>query len=297
MRRVTLQPGYTLNDVLDLLASRQFVYAECYTITPLEGPIMRFTDAQNDVSVVAVDDVNRYIYYSKQLIITGLRSRSSIGLSVDEQDATVAYGDDQLFQEWMSWPVALKLGRLDGATVTRDRAVSAGWDQPWMGVYRKFSGLVSTLDSVGRSSAVIKVKSALEKLDIQMPRDLYNPTCKNVWGDTRCGVIQGDFAVTGTIGPGATRTILPWTGANPAYGIGKIHINNNDDVTRIRTVALATSSELVLVYPLDFTPEIGLEFTAYPGCDRSFTRCGDFHADPEEHFGGTPFIPVAETAA
>lgn len=297
MRTITTQPGYTEQDVKDLMASRQFVYAECYTIVPLEGAVMRYTNAQNDVSIVAVNDVNRHLYLSKRVLLTGLRSRSSIGISVDEQDATVAYAEDEMFQDWMNWPTALKLGRLDGATITRDRCVAEDYDKPWIGAYRKFSGLVSMLDTVGRSQATIKVKSALEKLNVQMPRDLFNPVCKNTWGDARCGVNQNDHAVTGVIGPGSTRTALAWSGATSNYGIGKIHISNADDVTRVRTVRVASSTHLYLAYPLDFDPAEGLEFTAWPGCDRSFTRCGDFHTNPEEHFGGFPHVPVAETAA
>lgn len=300
MRKLWLQPGFTENQVKAVLASGQFIKAECYTITPTEGAVMRYTDTQRDVSVVEVFGVNRYIYEANKVLITGLRSRSSIGIEVDEQDAEIAYSEsDTLFQNWISWANALKLGRLDGAIVTRDRFFRASWapTDPWMAGCRMFSGFVSMLDTVGRTKASIKVKSILEKLNVQMPRDLYQPPCKNVLGDTKCGVDLNAVAVIGTVGAGASKTVIPWTGADPLYGIGKIHITNTDMATRIRTVSFATSTDLVLVYPLDFIPPAGMEFTAYPGCDRSFARCGDFHASPEDHFGGYPFVPVAETAA
>jgi hypothetical protein len=94
------------------------------------------------------------------------------------------------------------------------------------------------------------------------------------------------------------RTIIPWASALSTYAFGKIHITNNDDVTRVRTVLKADSTHLYLTYPLDFDPAPGLEFTAFPGCSRKSDRCPDFHGPTDwlKRFGGTPFIPVAETA-
>ncbi len=304
VREITAQPGFTDADVMAVMASSQFVYAECYTIAPLQGPVMRFTDAQQDVSVVAAFDVNRYTYFSKQIVITGLRARSTIGVEVDEQTVNLAYSDDHLFQTYLSWPQALRLGRLDGATITRDRFVAQSWDSPWVGGFRMFSGRVSTLNAVGRSYAEVMVKSDLERLNKPMPRDLYTPVCKNVWGDERCGVDQSTHAVISVISAGpSTRTIIPWSSSDPYFGLGKFHITNTDNVTRIRTILRATATHLYLIYPLDFDPVAGMEFTAFPGCSRAFTGadglrgCEDYHAEPEDHFGGHPFVPVAETAA
>lgn len=302
MRTIYPQPGHTEAETKALIDSRQFVYAECFTIIPLEGPVMRYTSHEQDVSAVEVAGVNRQWYRSKQVLVTGLRAKSTIGVEVDEQTATFAYGPDEKYQSTISWTQAALLGRLDGATIIRDRFVAPDWGNAymsadWYGGVRMFSGLVSSIDKAGRSFSDIKVKSYLEKLNVQMPRDLYNPTCRNVWGDAKCGVNQNDFAVLGTIGAGSTRTVLNWTGADANYGLGKLHITNADDVTRVRTILKATSTQIFLVYPLDFDPVTGQEFTAFPGCNRSFTRCGDFHLAPEEHFGGCPFVPVAETAA
>jgi len=297
VRKVTAQPGYALSDVTALLASGQFVWAECFTIAPLEGPVMRFTDVQEDVSIVGWNDVSRYSYKARDVILTGLRARSTIGVEVDEQDISIAYSDSSLFQTWLPWPQALLQGRLDGATVSRDRALASAFGAPWIGVTRMFSGQVSSLDAVGRTISHFKVKSGLERLNIQMPRDLYVPTCKNVWGDTRCGVNQSDFAALGTIGASPTRTSIPWASSAASYAGGKIHITNTDSVTRVRSILRADATHLTLTYPLDFDPVAGMEFTAYPGCPRTMTGCQVFHgATWMNFFAGAPFVPVAETA-
>jgi uncharacterized phage protein (TIGR02218 family) len=297
MRAVTFQPGYILSQLQALLATRQFVVANCYTITPREGDIVRLCDVQEDVSIVEWGQVIRQIYFARQAVISGLTSTSSVGAEVDEQEISIAYADGALFQNWRPWPEALLMGRLDGATISRDWAIAAAWGQPWMAVTRMFAGRVSELDSVGRSVATLKVKSDLERLNVQMPRDRYSLLCRNILGDARCGVNLPSLAVIGTVGASPTRTKLPWASAASTYAFGKIHITNGDSVTRVRTVLKADGANLYLTYPLDFDPIAGLEFTAYPGCSRKNDRCPDFHGvDWIKRFAGTPYIPVAETA-
>jgi hypothetical protein len=235
---------------------------------PLEGAIVRLCDAQEDVSVVAWNDVSRETYSARQAVLSGLSNRSTVGAEVDEQEIDIAYSESALFQSWRPWAEALLQGRLDGATISRDYAVAAAWGQPWIGVTRMFSGAVSELDSVGRSLAKLKVKSGLEKLNQQTPRDVYSLTCRNKLGDARCGVDLNSLGVLGTVGAGATRTTIPWSSAASTYAFGKIHISNSDSVTRVRTVLKADASALYLAYPLDFDPAAGLEFTAFPGCSR-----------------------------
>lgn len=296
-RAVTVQPGYVEANFDALLASRQFVVANLFTITPLQGAVVRLCDAQEDVSVVSWNSANRYTYAARQAVISGLRARSTIGMEVDEQSISIAYAQATLFQNWQPWPVALLQGRLDGARISRDWAVASSFGGPWVGVVRMFDGLVSELESVGRSIASLKVKSDLERLNIQMPRDLYTPVCKNTLGDAKCGIDLNALGVLGAVGAGATSTRLPWSSSATTYAFGKVHISNGDSVTRVRTILKADASALTLCYPLDFVPAASLQFTAFPGCSRLAARCqvlqGALWAN---RFGGTPYIPVAETA-
>lgn len=299
-RAVTLQPGYSQADFDALLATRRFVIANCFTISPLEGAIIRLTDAQEDVSIVGFGDINRYTYSARQAVISGLRARSTAGIEVDEQEIEIAYSPDALFQNWRPWPEALLQGRLDGSEISRDWAIAEAWGAPWIGVIRMFLGVDPELDSVGRSFAKLKINSGLSRLNLDMPRDLYGIKCRYVFGDSRCGINLASLATLGTVGAGATRSIIPWASAAASYAFGKIHITNNDNVTRVRTIQKADGANLYLAYPLDFDPGAGLEFTAWPGCSRLSTGangCQNYWgAAWPDHFGGCPFIPVAESA-
>ena len=166
---------------------------------------------------------------------------------------------------------------------------------------REVGGGDVELDSVGRTTAKLKVNSGLARLGIQMPQYIYGIKCRVPFGGALCGIDLNTLAVLGTVGGGATTTKIPWTGANAGYAFGKVHITNGDSVTRVRTILYADSSNLYLKYPLDFVPGSGLQFTAFPGCSHlstgSFGCSTYWSSNWPQHFAGTPFTPVAETAA
>lgn len=297
MREVFPQTGFVEQDVLDVLASDAFVYADCFTIQPLTGDPMRYTGYQDDVAVTPITGGMAVSFLSKELNISGLRMKCSTGLEVDEQSIKLDYSGVPLFQNFVPWPEALLQGKLDGSVIRRDRFFAQDHNTPWVGGCTMFRGRCSTISSVGASSATIKVKSHLILLDAQMPRDLFEPNCKNTWGDVNCGVNQQDYAVFGTVGPGATRAFLPWDASSSDYSLGKVHIANGDSTTRVRTISRADDTGLYLAYPLDFDVADGLTFTAYPGCFRTGEACETYHGDNwQKRFKGFPFIPVPETA-
>lgn len=301
MRPITPQPGYVEADVINAMNSGQFVYADCYTITPLTGSPMLYTTAQRRVSVVPIGEVTRVNYEANVVLIKGLMVRNSIGLEVDQQSVELEYPPTNVsYQNYLSWPFALMSGRLDGAVIERDRFIGSDFNT-WLGGFPMFRGLVSSMDRVGRSSAIVNVKSDLVLMDTQMPRNLYEVNCRNVWGDANCGVVQSTWAVIGAIGASPTRSVIPWSSASQHYDQGKLYIDNGDSVVRIRTIASVSGTNLNLSYPLDFDPYETQNFTVYPGCPRTVNAtygCPKYHGDPawKTRYAGYPFVPVAETA-
>jgi hypothetical protein len=224
-----------------------------------------------------------------------------IGTEVDEATITMAYQETDLVQ---GYPIALalKLGWFDGATIARDRFFAATWGQAgqkteWVGGIPMFAGRVSTLDSVGRQEAQLKVKSLLSLLDTDMPWHLWQPSCLNHLGDLGCGVDINLFATTVVLSVDGTYNTLPMASASSDFLLGKVYIENFDSVTRVRTVkSVQAGVSITLSYPLDFLPVAGNQFVAYQGCDRTITRCPHFGGTFTERNRSYPFVPVAETA-
>lgn len=302
MRPITPQPGYVEQDLHDLLATKQFIFAECFTIIPLAGSPLLYTSAQQDTTVVPVGGgPGRVTYKAKEVLITGLRYQTGIGVEVDQQSVDISYGDGLLWQAALTFSQALRLGRMDGATIQRDRFFAPEWAgqyTEWIAGVPMFTGLSSTLDKVGSISAKINVKSSLVLLDVEMPRDLWQPQCKHTWGDVGCGLNQGTFVVQTTVPAGSTRTTILFPAATIEFAMGKVHIEGQDNVTRVRTILSVVAGVSVdVIYPLDFDPQTGQDVAFYPNCRREYARCGLYHIDPEQSFLGFPFVPVVETAA
>lgn len=300
MRAIYTQPGYTEQDLHDLLATRQFVMAECFTITPLVGDPIRYTSAQRDVIAFPLGEIVQATWFAEGVQVSGLRFNASIGAAVDEQSVDLTYGENLEYQDTHTFSQALRLGRLDGATITRDRYFAATWSDPrthWIAGSRMFAGYVSTLGDVGRQTATMNVKSSLIQAATQVPRDLFVPECKHTWCDAGCGADRDLFKVNTTVGASSTRTRIYWAGTTDEFVMGKVIIYGEDNVGRERTILRqSTGSYIDLIYPLDFDPVAGQTMVAFPNCRREFARCGLYHADPKENFLGFPHIPVAETA-
>lgn len=292
MRAITPQPGYTIADVEAVLLSRQFAFADCYTISPRYGSPVRLTTRMAKVTVIE-DSVSVTYDNSGLLQISGLRLKMGIGVEVDEQEMEMAYASGA---ELWGIPIAkaVRLGRLDGATISRDRYIAAGPSSPWMGSMKMFRGRVSTADRIDRSGATLKVKSDLILLNSKVPQDLYQPGCNHVVYDEGCTLNRESFRVNGVVLAGSTPYILKATAAIPQLALGSLYIDTLEGITLVRTVRAVSGTDIQLAYPLDFDPVPGMAFHAYQGCDRTRPRCVEF--GNEAHFKGFPYVPVAETA-
>jgi hypothetical protein len=305
MRPITPQPGHTEAEVVSAMDSDSFIYADCFTVFPKVGSPLRYTNFQRQVAVVPLDGLVRQVY-TTEVLISGLRVKNNIGVQVDEQQIDLVYPDTQIYQAAITWAQALLQGRLDGARIRRDRFIAGSWNNvgmqiDWLGGFPMWYGMMSTVDRAGRQKATMNVKSDLVLLDVDAPSALWDTNCKNNWGDLACGVDQSVWAVNTTISGTPTRSVIPWGLADQNYDQGKIHIDNADSVTRVRTISRVSGGNLYLAYPLDFDPVLGDAMTVYPGCpktDDPTYGCPKYHGDPtwRTKIKAFPFIPVAETA-
>ena len=73
-----------------------------------------------------------------------------------------------------------------------------------IGAAMLFKGRLGTIDEIGRTSAKLTVNSDLVLLDIDMPRNIYQPTCLHTLYDTGCTLEQRSpsFGTNGTVGAG-----------------------------------------------------------------------------------------------
>lgn len=290
-----------------LTGNRQLIMAHLFTFTSASGTLDYFTDFDIDIPY------NGNTYKANGLRIEGLRMKLGIGVSVDEQEVVIwASPTDTLFGS--AFLEGMAQGLMDGGTIARDRVVwvpttgdvSRDITVPPIAVWRMFLGYMSTIERLGRASVTFKVKSPLVKLNIQMPRNFYQPGCLWSLFDSGCTLNRNSFAVNGSIGiNGATARVIsvsggvsPVIGADglPYYQRGRILFTSGVNNGLEATIDNNDSNDLYLAYLLNDIPSFGDTFTIYPGCAKTFQTC-QLKFNNTNNFRGFDKVPPVFVAA
>jgi len=232
---------------------------------------------------------NGYVFSASSILISGLKYKASLGVSVDKQQISIAArATDTL--GGIPFLQALQQGAFDGAEIQREKAFFTAWGTAPIGTVLMFKGRVAQIDSIGRTSAQVTVASDLTLLDIDMPRNTYQANCVHVFCDSGCGLASATYAVSDVVAGGSTQISIVWDGANAAYQQGTIVFTSGVNAGTTATIKAAGPGQLLLAYPLPNTPATGDGFTATQGCHHTMATCsGKFNNLAA--FKGFPFVP------
>ncbi len=262
--------------------------ADCYTLTLRSGTVLTLTNADVPVTLGGTT------FLANSLLIDGLAFKCALGLDVDEQQVTLAARPTDTIGGVPAL-TAIHRGALDGCTLRRERAFLTSWSAPPLGSIVLFQGRVTSIDAVGRTSATVTVASDLVLLDIDMPRNLYQPTCVHALYDSGCGLQKSAWGSAGTVAAGTGATQIVWAGADPKFAQGTLTFTSGVLAGQSVGVKAASAGALALAYPLAAVPAVGDGFTAYPGCDRTQATCAAKFANLA-NFRGFPFVPPPAAA-
>ena len=179
-----------------------FAFADLFTISLLQtGQSFQWTNTDRDITYA--DN----LFSANAGLITGLKMKQDVGLSVDRQQITVASRPDFLVNG-AAILASIAAGAWQGASITRERVFMASLNDAPVGGVNMFTGRVATVDLVGRTNAKITVVSDLVLLDMDMPKNLFSPTCLHVLYDAGCTLSASSFSTAGTVGAGSTQTTI-----------------------------------------------------------------------------------------
>lgn len=285
------------NALKALLATRQFVRADLWTITLNGGGVTRWTS--HDADVIAGG--NRFV--SGPVIERGSISEKT-GVEVATLKVTLTGDDDDLINGVPVIPFIAAHG-LDGASVKLERAYAPNWNLdsagnpvPVTGTVIRFAGKVTSIDQLMGTTADFTVSSWLVLLNAQSPRNHYQVGCLRTLYDAGCGVNPASFSSVGTVGSGATTLGFGsgLTGAAGFYSQGRVVFLTGANAGISRTVkANDGSGNFSLIKPLPAAPAAGDTFRAYAGCDLTKATCQSKFNNLARH-KATPFVPLPTTA-
>lgn len=293
-------------ELVALLATRQFLGADIYTITLADGTVLRYCGGDQDLTVngllfTAGGQTGPY-FDRKENKAT---CHQKLGLQADTLTVDVIPGTAQVLGA--PFLTAVQAGTFDGAEVLLEKVFMPTWGDTRRGTVRWFLGRIAEIDG-GRSVLTMVVNSHLELLNQQMPRNLVQVGCVNNLGDGTCGVNLASYMTTGSILSGSTQmglnaSITARGGVSDAsvYNQGTIGFTSgalNGLSATVRAAVFGSPSTIGMLGPLPSAPAAGDTFNLYFGCNKSLT---DGNGCPKfgntARFRGFPFVPQPATAA
>jgi uncharacterized phage protein (TIGR02218 family) len=265
--------------------------ADAFAFTLRTGLILCFTNADVTFSY------GGSTYLANSLLVTGLTYKASVGLEVDRQQITVAARPTDTISGGGPFLQALRDGAFDGCEIMRNRVFfSDRIGGTAIGAVLLFKGRLGNVDEIGRTSAKLTVNSDLVLLDIDMPRNVYQPTCLHTLYDSGCTLVKNAFGTSGAVGAGSTASVINWTGAGTNHRQGSITFTSGANAGVTATVGtVAAGVSLTLIYPLQSVAAAGDTFTVYFGCDHTPSTCQGRFANLA-NFRGFPYVPPPQMA-
>lgn len=281
-----------------LNTAQRLLMADLYTFTLTDGSVLRYAMASQNITLTSP---TRTFDASSVLVKRG-SIRTVIGVQVDTLKLTVTAQPTHLIGS-TPWLQAVRQGALDGATLLAERLFMPTLGDYSLGTYIMFSGRVGSID-FGRFSAELTVNSDLELLNVQMPRNVYQPGCLNTLFDSSCTLSKADFAVPGAMAAGSDAVNLVTNLAKPVGWFDSGILVFTSGVLLGVSMGIKdhpSLGRLTLYSPLTALPTVGDTFTAYSGCPKTILACNntDTTQGPAfnnlTHFRGFPFVPAPET--
>jgi len=220
--------------------------------------------------------------------------RTTVGVQVDTLSVSLLVNSDVTVNGIPLAKFAIN-GGFDGARLELDRSFSSAWTERACGSLNLFTGRVSEVVVTG-TEVQLTVKSDLELLNIQMPRNIYQAQCLHTVYDPGCGLVAANFTVTANTTANSTASLINCNLTQSAayFELGTVTFTTGQNAGVTRSVKTYTTGAIVPSYPLPYAPATGDHFTVKPGCDgRQVTCNAKFSNTANIRF--YPYIPTPET--
>jgi uncharacterized phage protein (TIGR02218 family) len=167
----------------------------------------------------------------------------------------------------------------------------------YVGKVHRFQGTITEIQEGGRTQIPVVVKSDLFLLNVKLPRNVYQPTCRRVLYAAGCEVSKMTYGANSTTLAGSTQSTILTTLSQAIgwFSLGTITFTTGLNAGISRTVKSYSAGVFTFALPLPYPPGVGDSLTAYAGCDRMQSTC-QAKFNNLLNFSAEPYIPAAETA-
>ncbi len=272
--------------------SIELLSADCFDFVLVGGTHLRLTTWLRDLTF------GGNVYSSAKPWIK--RSKWSVvnTMTVATMDVSIT-ANNLSFNGGAQLKTQMHNGLFDGATCQLTRVfMLTPDDATTLGGIDLFGGDVGGIDITGLTS-VLKIKSKINRLDMQAPRNFFKSGCLHGFCDPGCTLARASFTTSHTVGssPAPTRFFIPWDSApaDPTKFVGgTIAFTDAANAGSRRNIAECDSSGIFFVYPLNYDAVAGDGFTAFEGCDKTFNGGSAQSCTARsntQHYRGFEFTP------
>lgn len=275
----------------------EFTFTDIYTFTLMNGQKFLFCNFDYD-----------FILNGEDVLSNGpIISRNDItlqtGIKIDEMNITFEVNDELLIAG-MKYPQAFHNGYFDGATFELYRAFVDdvnSFSGSALNINPELVALIFTgriiKPEVEKNEIGFNVVNSLDYLSTQMPKNLYQPSCKNTLFDSACKLSKAAYAVNATVLAGSTKNtiLVNMDKAQGYFNHGVIEFISGPNIGLKSTIAWHGNGEIVMTLALPDNPAVGQNIRLYPGCDKRVETC-EFRFNNKQNFAGCPYVPIPETS-
>lgn len=259
------------------LAGEVTTLATCWKLTRRDGTVMGFTDHDADLLTGGV------WYYAA----SGF-SPAKVDSQSDMKAGSVTL-EGVLSSDAIS-EADILAGRYDFAEVEIFTVNYADLSQGALNLRTGWIGEVKK----GRERFEAEMTGLAARLDRTLG-DLYSPTCRAQFGDTRCGVDKGTLTEVRSITAVTSRREFTDTalaaGDSGYFDYGQLTFTSGaNDGLSMEVKHFTTGGHIELTLPMPFEVVVGDAYTMHPGCDKSFTTCAGRYNNAV-NFRGEPHVP------
>ena len=275
-----------------LASSNQFVMAELYSIALANGGgTYSYTDGATDLVVSGTT------YSSAGPLFERTSVRDTVGVEVDSLSVTCYPRGTDLIAS-VDFFTAARMGLFDAARFTLSKLVMPTYGDTSLGAVQRFSGRIADVE-FDRMSLKFTVRSDLELLNAQMPRNLFQAQCGHTLFDDACALTKASYGVNKTVtfqsADGSAFATSALAGGAGWADQGTVTFTSGAAAGLSFSIRSSNGSTHTLLVGIPQTLHVGDTCTIYPGCDKLLTTCTNKFSNAA-HFRGFPYIPNPSTA-
>lgn len=253
-----------------------------WRVTRTDGVVLRFTEHDRDL-VIGGDTYYATASFDASSI------KASGDLSIDDLDVQGAFDSDYIRAE------DVLAGKYNGATFVVAEVL---WDNLAPGEDVLRWGWLGRVREVG-GAFVAELLGPTVRLNKPLLQT-YQPSCRAVLGDSRCGVSLAAHTQSGTVLTVTNRRTFTVSGVSVPSGDdtyfqgGLLTFTSTGDLEGVSMEVQdfdGTTVDLILSVPFDI--QAGDTFDIVAGCDHSLATCRD-RFDNVLNFRGEPHAPVSD---